>query len=147
MIPVIRYRDQAKYFDIEGILRARRLDWVGKTLRTTIPSLAREVLVSRAESNIATKHCQEGSIMMDVPPTPQCINWWPSLKTNLDGWNLYEKYTPRKVGKKFLHKTICGSVTLCATQPIDPEAEEWYTGAQNIQFNEWFKTTKSKESK
>jgi len=37
------YRNQAEYFDIEGILRARRLDWVGKTLRTTIPSLAREV--------------------------------------------------------------------------------------------------------
>ena len=49
--------------------------------------------------------------------------------------------------EKFLHKTICGPVTLCATQPIDPEAEEWCTGAQNIQFNEWFKTTKSKESK
>ena len=34
------YRNQAEYFDIEGILRARRLDWVGRTLRTTIPSLA-----------------------------------------------------------------------------------------------------------
>ena len=59
---------QPWFFDIEGILRARRLDWVGKTLRTTIPSLAREVLVSRAESNLATKHCQEGSILMDAPP-------------------------------------------------------------------------------
>ena len=67
MIHCAYYKNQADFFDIEGILRARRLDWVGKTLRTTIPSLAREVLVSRAESNLATKQCQKGSIMMDVP--------------------------------------------------------------------------------
>jgi hypothetical protein len=77
------YTKQTEYFDIEGILRARRLD--GKTLRTTISSLAREVLVSRAESNIATKHCQEGSIMMDVPPHTT-MHQLMALAEDKSGW-------------------------------------------------------------
>ena len=120
------YRNQAEYFDIEGVLRARRLDWVGETLRTTIPSLAREVLVSRAESNITTKHCQEGSIMMDVPPHTT-MRQLMALAKDKPGWMelVREIHSPESRKSSYTRRSV-----------EDPEAEEWYIRAQNIQFNE-----------
>ena len=124
------YRDQAKYFDIEGILRARRLDWVGKTLRTTIPSLAREVLVSRAESNLATKHCQEGSILMDAPPHT-AMHQLMALAEDKPRWMEFVRqiHSPKSRKSSYTRKTTE------ATHLLDLEAEEWYKGAQKLQFN------------
>ena len=124
------YRDQAKYFDIEGILRARRLDWVGKTLRTTIPSLAREVLVSRAESNLATKHCQEGSILMDAPPHTT-MHQLMALAEDKPRWMEFVRqiHSPKSRKSSYTRKTTE------ATHLLDLEAEEWYKGAQKLQFN------------
>jgi hypothetical protein len=101
------YRNQAEYFDIEGILRARRLDWVGKTLRTTISSLAREVLVSRAESNIATKHCQEGSIMMDVPPHTT-MHQLMALAEDKSGWMEFvrEIHSPESRKSSYTRRSV-----------------------------------------
>ena len=129
MTPILKVY-QAEHFDIEGILRGRRLDWVGKTLRTTIPSLAREVLVSRAESNLATKHCQEGSILMDAPPHTT-MHQLMALAEDKPRWMEFVRqiHFPKSQKSSYTRKTTE------ATHLLDLEAEQWYKGAQKLQFN------------
>ena len=123
------YRNQADFFDIEGILRARRLKWVGKTLRTTIPSLAREVLISRAEENIATKHCQKGSIMMDVPPHTT-MHQLMELAEDKRGWMEFVRaiHNPKSRKCSYTRRTTE------ASEILEMEAEVWHKGAKTLQF-------------
>jgi hypothetical protein len=71
--------------------------------------------VSRAESNLATKHCQEGSIMMDVPPHTT-MHQLMALAEDKSGWMEFvrEIHSPESRKSSYTRRSV------------DPEDEEWY---------------------
>ena len=80
------YRNQQELYDISAILRARRLKWVGDTLRIDVPSLAKEVLVARCTQFINSGMRVSGSTIMDLPVC-ESVKELMELASNKSEWS------------------------------------------------------------
>ena len=91
-------------------------------------AIAREVLISRAESNRATTHCQEWSIMMDVP-SHTTMHQLMALAEDKSGWLklIHAIHSPKSRKSSYTRRA---TESLWTTELLDMDAEEWYKGAQ-----------------
>ena len=73
-------------YDISALLRARRLKWVGDTLRIDVPSLAKEVLVAKCTQFINSGMRVSGSAIMDLPVC-ESVKELMELVSNKSEWS------------------------------------------------------------